>query len=121
MDTYQARRANLLRLINDDFDGNQTALAAAVGVKPPQVNRWVSETASEKRRITEDSARHIEEKCRKPLGWLDIADLVEHESHTEQRPAPVTGWDSVVAAWAIANELERAVALAWAKALLAKR
>ena len=120
MDTYQARRANLLRLIDEDFDGNQTAFAAAVGVKPPQVNRWVSETASEKRRITEDSARRIEEKCHKESCWLDIIDLVPPE-HKAQPPAPVTGWDSVVAAWHIANELERAVALAWAKALLAKR
>lgn len=75
MDIYQARRTNLLRLIDDDFGGSQTAFAAAVGLKPPQVNRWVSETASEKRRITEGSARHIEERCHKEAGFFLLKKL----------------------------------------------
>ncbi len=121
MDIYQARRTNLLRLINDDFGGNQTAFAVVVGVKPPQVNRWVSETASEKRRITEDSARRIEEKCHKSVGWLDAADLVARENLPPPAPAPVEGLDYVVGAWNTADDLDRAVALAWAKVIISRR
>lgn len=121
MDIYQARRTNLLRLIDDDFGGNQTAFAVAVGLKPPQVNRWVSETASEKRRITEDSARHIEERCHKPAGWLDAADLVEREKLPATVPAPAEGFGYVAKAWEAATDLDRAVVLAWATALLSKQ
>ncbi len=121
MDIYQARRTNLLRLIDGDFGGNQTAFAVVVGVKPPQVNRWVSETASEKRRITEDSARRIEEKCSKPAGWLDAADLVEQERIPPTVAAPVEGLEYVVKAWNAAADLDRAVVLAWARALLSKQ
>lgn len=121
MDIYQARRTNLLRLIDDDFGGNQTAFAAAVGLKPPQVNRWVSETASEKRRITEGSARHIEERCHKEAGWLDVADLVEPDKLPPKAPVPVEGLEYVVKAWETATDLDRAVALAWARAVLSRR
>ena len=120
MDTYQARRTNLLRLIRDDFDGNQTAFAVAVGVKPPQVNRWVSETASEKRRITEGSARRIEQKCQKPPGWLDVADLVDPDE-PPALPAPVEGLEYVARSWNAATDLDRAVVLAWARAIISRR
>ena len=121
MDIYQARRTNLLRLIDDDFGGNQTAFAVAVGLKPPQVNRWVSETASEKRRITEDSARHIEERRHKEAGWLDVADLVEPDKLPPKVPVPVEGLEYVVKAWEAATDLDRAVVLAWARAILSRR
>lgn len=121
MDIYQARRTNLLRLIDEDFGGNQTAFAAVVGLKPPQVNRWVSETASEKRRITEDSARHIEERCHKPAGWLDAADLVEREKPQATVPASAEGLKYVVEAWEAATDIDRAVASAWARAILSKQ
>ena len=77
MDTYAARRKGLIHLIATEYGGNQTTFADHIGVKPPQVNRWVSGTASETRRITEDSARRIEERCGKPTGWLDAIDLIE--------------------------------------------
>ena len=121
MDIYQARRINLLRLIDEDFGGNQTVFAAVVGLKPPQVNRWVSETASEKRRITADSARHIEERCHKPAGWLDAADLVEREKPPATVPTPAEGLEYVAKAWEATTDLDRAVALAWARAILSRR
>lgn len=119
MDTYQARRQNLIALIADEFAGNQTAFAVKVGVKAPQVNRWVSDTASDKRRINEDSARRIEDACGKEHGWLDIIDLVPPEQNA--LPPVADDLALVLKAWSAADEINRAVALAWAKSILTKR
>ncbi len=117
MDIYQRRRQNLLRLIEAEFNGNQTAFAGKTGVKPPQVNRWVSETANDKRNITERSARKIEYACGKSDGWLDAADLVE--------PTPQlvhdSGLEMLTRAWTVAGIHARAEGLTWARAVLATR
>lgn len=117
MDTYENRRLNLLQLITREFGGNQTAFARQAGVSAPQVNRWVSETAADKRRISEESARQIEIKCGKPSGWLDGADLVE-----PWQPLPPSASPDIallLSAWDIAGPHSRAEALAWARATLA--
>lgn len=117
MDIYENRRLNLLQLIAREFGGNQTAFARHVGVSPPQVNRWVSETASDTRRISEKSARQIEAKCGKPPGWLDGADLVE-----SWQPLPPSASPDIallLSAWDLAGAHSRAEALAWARATLA--
>lgn len=119
MDTYQARRQNLIGLIEAEFAGNQTAFAAKVGVKPPQVNRWVSDTASDKRRINEDSARRIEDACGKDHGWLDYVDLVPPDP--KALPPVADDFALVLKAWGVADEANRAVVIAWAKAILATR
>lgn len=71
MDVYSRRKANLRNLIDARFGGNQAALAETVGCKPPQVSRWLSDTATDGRNITEKSARSIEDKLRLTDGWLD--------------------------------------------------
>lgn len=71
MDVFAIRRKNLRALIDTHFKGNQAALADAVGCKPPQINRWLSTTTSDRRNITERSARSIEEKLALKNLWLD--------------------------------------------------
>lgn len=71
MDIHDIRKARLNELIDLAFAGNQLAFAKKTGIKAPQVNRWLSDTASDTRNITEASARKIEELCGKPRGWLD--------------------------------------------------
>ena len=119
MDIYQIRRENLIRLIEHGFNGNQTAFAKAISIKAPQINRWLSETAGEKRRITESSARRIEKGCKKPPGWLDVADLVE----VREAPGPLPDglFQSIAQAWQASDDLEKAVVIAWAHAVPSKK
>jgi hypothetical protein len=118
MDIYQIRRQNLIALIEREYSGNQTTFAQTIGIKPPQINRWLSETAGEKRRINENSARRIEEKSGKPAGWLDVADLIG----TSKAPGAVNGgmFQLVTQAWKLADDLEKAVMIAWAHAVISK-
>lgn len=71
MDVYITRRNNLAALVNSMFDGNQAKLGAKIGVKQPQVNRWLSTSTASPRKISETSARHIEAKLGLPKGVLD--------------------------------------------------
>jgi hypothetical protein len=75
MDIYSTRKKQLGILIDSEYDGNQTAFAREAGLNPPQVNRWLSMSTSDGRQINEKSARQIEAKIGKPLGWLDRAEL----------------------------------------------
>lgn len=117
MDIYETRRSNLLNLIAREYGGNQTAFARAAHVSAPQVNRWVSETAKDKRSITEESARKIEAALGKPAGWLDGADLVE--AWPQLPPSASADIALLLSAWDIAGAHSRAEALAWARATLA--
>lgn len=83
MDIFANRRARLQKLIADDFNGNQAAFSKHSGIKAPQVNRWLSTTAGDKRNITEPSARTIEQKCGKPPRWLDQAELGDYQTNGE--------------------------------------
>ena len=77
MDISEIRRRRLGQLIREDFGGNQSLFSARTGIKAPQVNRWLSETATDKRTITEPSARKIEKKSGKPFRWLDGIEEIE--------------------------------------------
>ena len=72
MDIFNLRRLNLQLLIDVDFNGNQARLSEKTDIKAPQINRWLSTTARDKRNITEKSARNIEKRCDKPAGWMDV-------------------------------------------------
>lgn len=71
MDIYEMRISRLRKLIADDFADNQAAFARVTAIKPSQVNRWLSKNAKKIPEMSEQSARYIEEKCRKPSGWMD--------------------------------------------------
>lgn len=83
MDTYQIRVERLKSLIKEEYEDNQTAFANAIGMKPPHVNRWLSDTASDRRVISEKSARKIERILGKPTGWMDNSDIHESEEDNE--------------------------------------
>jgi hypothetical protein len=88
MDIYSRRVANLDRLIAERYEGNQASFADAAGLKPPQVNRWLSKTTSDPRRITENSARGIERAIGLPTGWMD-EDRAKRSTHAvEEVRAP---------------------------------
>lgn len=71
VDVYAIRQKNLAALVNTLFDGNQARLGTAIGVKQPQVNRWLSNSTASPRKISESSARQIEIKLGLPKGGLD--------------------------------------------------
>lgn len=75
MDTtlrYQTRRQRLRELIDTRYEGVTTRFAAAAGLRPPQVFRWLSETGTRSARNMEsESARKIERALGLLEGWLD--------------------------------------------------
>lgn len=72
MDIFETRRRRLEVLIREVSGGNQAEFAGLMSIKAPQINRWLSTTAADRRNITEPSARKIEEKAGKSKGWLDV-------------------------------------------------
>lgn len=50
-----------------EHNGNKAALARTLGKAPAQVSQWFNGV----RTITEDSAREIERRAKKPDMWLD--------------------------------------------------
>lgn len=80
MEIFAIRRKRLKQIIKDDFNGNQAAFSRESGIKSPQINRWLSETAADRRNITERSARTIEQKAKKPAGWLDKSEPKENRA-----------------------------------------
>ena len=83
MDIFELRRLNLQLLIDVDFNGNQASMSEKTGIKTPQINRWLSTTAKEKRKITETSARSIEASCGKPSGWMDHENSAGDAGHAK--------------------------------------
>lgn len=65
------------------------------------------------RGMHKDTARKIEVAFGKEPGWLDFADLIEHDFPDDDSFAPI------VKAWSLADEAGRAVPIAWANAVLA--
>ncbi|MDN7881414.1 helix-turn-helix domain-containing protein [Burkholderia aenigmatica] len=120
MDIYIARRRHLKHLIATEYGGSQKAFANQIGVKPSQISRWVSDTTSDIRNISELSARNIEERCGKPQGWLDAADLVESLSEDLESSANDEADEALLLqAWRTAGKSARREALVWARTVLA--
>lgn len=70
MDLKTIRAARLQELVDAEPPpdrGKKTRFAARIGRSPSQLAQWLSGI----RTIEETSARHIEQRCRKPLHWLD--------------------------------------------------
>lgn len=69
MDIRETRRERLLQLLREQKGkGKQRSLGQLIGKAPAQISQWVNRT----RTITEDTAREIEAKARKPAGWMDL-------------------------------------------------
>ena len=92
MDIREVRRARLQQLVDEQKEpGKQRRLATLIGKAPAQVSQWINRT----RTITEDTARAIEAKLRRPHGWMDLdpAAPVTTAQHTAlvvtaREPAP---------------------------------
>jgi hypothetical protein len=91
MEIFTVRRQRLKLIIDDDFGGNQAAFSRATKIKSPQINRWLSTTAADKRNITEQSARMIEAKAGKPARWLDEPEAITRHSAAELPAPPYIG------------------------------
>lgn len=69
-DVYEIRRRQLRRLIDERFKGVVAHAAEALGMRAPQLHRWLS-TKGEIRRLEYDSARKIEARLHLAPMWLD--------------------------------------------------
>jgi hypothetical protein len=67
----EIRRLRLRDHIAARYEGNQTAFAKKIKRPPPNVSRWLSTTAKDKRGIEEATAREIEAIDGLALGSLD--------------------------------------------------
>lgn len=72
MDIYEIRRNNLQKILTSQFDNYRTGLAMALERQPSYISRCLSSIPTNRKRIGESFARHIEDKLRLPLGALDI-------------------------------------------------
>lgn len=97
MDIFETRRERLKLLIGEFSDGNQADFASKTKIKAPQINRWISNTATDRRNITEASARKLEKATGKQPGWLDLAQQ-STLSCAEPEPAPYIEFDANIRA-----------------------
>ena len=74
MDVKRTRLLRLREVIESRFAGVAGRCADAVGVKRPQMSRWVTDNEEARQGIAEESARHIEAMLGLPRGWLDSSD-----------------------------------------------
>lgn len=69
----EIRRARLQELI--DEVGGPKRLSDLIDRAPSQISQWLNASPDSKsgkpRQISSQSARYIEERCRKPVGWMD--------------------------------------------------
>jgi hypothetical protein len=74
MKTIDQIRRERLQLLRHDF-GGVGKLAEQLGKSSSQVSQWLNASAHSEtgrsRVIADDSAREIEEKCGRPVGWMD--------------------------------------------------
>lgn len=69
----KTRRANVLRLIRERFDGSQSSFAVRAQISLSQLGQWLADEDSPHiRNMSERSARKIEKNCSLPERWLDI-------------------------------------------------
>lgn len=73
MDTKEKRRLQLLRIIEDMFNGESGKCADRLGVKRSQLSRWITANKDARQGISEESARSIEDKLDLPPLWMDGA------------------------------------------------
>ena len=71
MDVKTVRLLHLRAYIEKDFGGNASQCADALGIKRPQLSRWITENDAARQGISEDSARAIEARLGKPHGAMD--------------------------------------------------
>lgn len=71
MDVKTARMLNLRHIIATEFDGVAGHCADKLGIKRPQIHRWITPKEDSRQGISEESARMIEAKLGKPTGSLD--------------------------------------------------
>lgn len=69
---HDIRRTNLLKLIDERFEGNRGRFADTVGRKRPLIYRLFSDVEGSRRDIGEELARDIEHKLGLKPGWLDL-------------------------------------------------
>ena len=74
-------------LIRDRFKGNQKAFADAIKKSPSQVNQWLTD----RRAISEGTARHIERSLRLPDLWMDATTDVSEIARAPNE-VPVISW-----------------------------
>lgn len=70
-DIIERRRANLLKLIRDRYDGSQTNFSVSTGIKLSQIGQWLDVSGENARNMSERSARKIESKASLSEGWMD--------------------------------------------------
>jgi phage repressor protein C with HTH and peptisase S24 domain len=71
------RLERLRQLIDDRYNGNAGRCADFMGMKRPQLNRWLTPNEETRQGISEDSARAIEMKHGLPRGWMDSEPMDE--------------------------------------------
>lgn len=71
MDVKTVRLLHLRAYIEKDFGGNASQCADALGIKRPQLSRWITANDAARQGISEESARAIEARLGKPHGAMD--------------------------------------------------
>lgn len=71
MDVKQTRLLRLRQIINDRFGGVAGQCADHLGMKRPQLSRWITKNEEARQGISDESAREIEEKLGYPRWWMD--------------------------------------------------
>lgn len=112
-------RRRAMAMLEIDAGGSATAAAKRVGMTYTQ---WANlrsgaqdSKTGKKRGMRKETARRIERAFGKPEGWLDSADLVEPNFPENE------DLQTVLRAWNLAEDHEKAVVMAWARATLATR
>lgn len=82
----EIRRENLVILANEYQTAG--ALADLLEISSSQLSQWKSASkhsaTGKPRRMSSDSARHIEEKCGKPYGWMDMCHSPDYVENAER-------------------------------------
>jgi hypothetical protein len=68
---YAIRKANLMELVLQKFQGNKSALARAAEVHHNHINLLLSNNPVHSRNMGEDLARRVEQRLGLPALWLD--------------------------------------------------
>lgn len=87
------RHARLLQLLDEPGIGGVQGLADKLGRTYAQISQWKNRSARKKKgvivgvsNIDSDSARYIEGKCKKPVGWMDNDPVYDERPIVVQPP-----------------------------------